>query len=168
MQICLVRHAIAVERGTRGFENDGLRPLTPRGRDRMREAAAGLATLITPQVVLTSPLLRATQTAEILAAAYRLSPPRQVEALATGDDAALLKEIRDLDAAVVMLVGHEPYLSGTLSLLLTGDSARMSTDLKKGAAALVACDRDPDPGSCWLEWLLQPSALRSLNPSRRA
>jgi phosphohistidine phosphatase len=164
MQICLVRHAIAVERGTRGFENDALRPLTPRGRDRMREAAAGLATLITPQVVLTSPLLRATQTAEIIAAAYGLSSPRQIEALATGNDAALLNELRDLDASPVMLVGHEPYLSGTLSLLLTGDPAQLSTDLKKGAAALVACEGDPDPGSCRLEWLLQPAALRALSP----
>ena len=162
MEICLVRHAIAVERGTKGFEDDALRPLTPRGRDRMREAAAGLTSLITPQLVLTSPLLRATQTAEILAAAYRLSSPKRVEALAKGDDAALLNELRDLDASPVMLVGHEPHLSGTLSLLLTGDAARMSTDLKKGAAALVACAGDPDPGSCWLEWLLQPAALRAL------
>jgi phosphohistidine phosphatase len=167
MEICLVRHAIAVERGTSGFENDALRPLTPRGRDRMREAAAGLATLITPQLVLTSPYLRATQTAEILAATYHLSSPKLVDALATGDDAALLNELRDLDATPVIIVGHEPYLSGTLSLLLTGDAARMSTDLKKGAAVLVSCERDPDPGSCWLEWLLQPAALRALAPKSR-
>lgn len=167
MEICLVRHAIAVERGTTGFENDALRPLTPRGRDRMREAAVGLATLLTPQVILTSPYLRARQTAEILAATYHLASPRHVDALASGDDATLLAELRDLDASPVMLVGHEPYLSGTLSLLLTGDAARMATDLKKGAAVLVSCQQDPDPGSCWLEWLLQPAALRALAQKSR-
>lgn len=160
MDICLVRHAIAVERGTKGFENDDLRPLTPRGRARMRDVALGLATLVTPQIVLSSPLLRATETADILVAAYRLPAATEIEPLAHGDDAGLLAIVRDLDAACVMLVGHEPYLSGTLSLLLTGDATTMRTDLKKGAAVLVSCDGDPDPGSCWLEWLLQPAALR--------
>lgn len=166
MEICLVRHAIAVERGTPGYEADALRPLTPKGRDRMREAARGLATLVTPQLILTSPLLRARQTAEIVAAAYRLAPPKETEFLANGDDRSLLHELAELDAASVLLVGHEPYMSGTLALLLTGDSSTMSTDYKKGAAALVTCGGEPEPGNCVLEWFLPPSALRLLASAR--
>lgn len=167
MHICLVRHAIAVERGTPGFENDAIRPLTPKGRDRMREAARGLAALYTPQAVFTSPLLRATQTAEILAATYRLSHPIELPALASPEVASVAAHLRDLDAGSIILVGHEPYLSQTLSLLLTGDAAALSTDLKKGAAALVSSAGDPDPGACWLEWVMQPGALRLIAESRR-
>ncbi len=166
MQICLVRHAIAVERGTPGYEADALRPLTPRGRDRMRDAARGLATLFTPQLILTSPLLRARQTAEIVAAAYRLAPPKETESLANGDDRALLHELGDLDAESVLLVGHEPYISATLTLLLTGGSSSMSVDYKKGAAALISCSGEVEPGNCWLEWFIPPSALRALGASR--
>ena len=162
MEICLVRHAIAVERGAPGYEADALRPLTPKGRDRMREAARGLSTLVTPQLILTSPLVRARQTAEILAAAYRLSPPKEVEALATGDDAALLDELAEIGGSNVMLVGHEPHISGTLSLLLTGDSSRISVDYKKGAAALLTCSGEPQPGNCWLEWFIPPATLRAI------
>ncbi len=166
MEICLVRHAIAVERGTPGYEADALRPLTPRGRDRMREAARGLQKVLTPQLILTSPLLRARQTAEIVAATYRLATPKVTESLANGDDAALLRELADLDASSVLLVGHEPYMSGTLALLLTGDSSSMSTDFKKGGAALVSCTGEPEPGNCWLEWFLPPSTLRALGTAR--
>ena len=63
MELCLVRHAIAVDRGTPGYEDDSLRPLTSRGRDRMRVAAQGLRSFFTPEAILTSPLLRAKQTA---------------------------------------------------------------------------------------------------------
>lgn len=166
MEICLVRHAIAVDRGTPGYEADALRPLTPKGRDRMREAARGLLEVVTPQLILTSPLLRARQTAEIVAAAFRLAPPKETASLANGDDAALLRELADLDAASVLLVGHEPYMSGTLALLLTGDASSMSTNFKKGAAALVSCSGEPEPGNCWLEWFLPPSTLRAIGAAR--
>ena len=59
MELCLVRHAIAVERGSKGYQDDRARPLTPEGRKRMAQAALGLKSLVQPEAVLTSPILRA-------------------------------------------------------------------------------------------------------------
>lgn len=162
MELCLVRHAIAVERGTRGFEDDNLRPLTPDGSERFRAAARGLATLVSPQVIMTSPLLRARQTAEILMDTCGLAKLHFSDALASGDHVALLRDIIELEAHSVMLVGHEPHMSGLLSYLLTADDGAVSSTFKKGAAALVTCQDEPAPGHCWLDWLIQPAALRKL------
>lgn len=161
MEICLVRHAIAVERGTQ-YEDDSKRPLTLQGRARMEEAAAGLQRLFTPQVVLTSPLVRAVETAEILRKHYKLGKLRECEALATGDHKAVLAALDETDAGAVALVGHEPWTSELLSYLLTGRTDGMAAVFKKGAAALVRSAADPVPGNCWLEWLVQPGALRRL------
>lgn len=162
MDICLVRHAVAVERGSTGFEDDALRPLTAQGRARMVEAAAGLKRLLTPQVILTSPLVRAAETAEILRKAYGLGKPRVCDALATGDHDGVLTAIEEADAGAIALVGHEPWMSELLAYLLTGDRAGMAAVFKKGAAALVGSAAEPAPGHCWLEWLIQPGALRRL------
>jgi phosphohistidine phosphatase len=168
MRICLVRHAIAVERGTPGYEDDSLRPLTARGRDRMEAETPGLRGLFSPQVIVSSPLLRARQTADILLAAYGLPKSRISAALASGDNKQLLADLLDIEADAVMLVGHEPHMSATLSWLLTGDEERMSVTFKKGGAALLACEGEPRAGRCMLEWLIQPGALRVLGrqPSR--
>ena len=157
-----MRHAIAVDRGTPGFDDDGLRPLTPEGSKKFRQAAKGIAGLVTPQVIMTSPLLRARQTAEILLDACGLSKLHFSDALASGDHRALLHDVIDLEARSVMLVGHEPHMSALLSYLLTGDEGTMASTFKKGAAALVGCAGEPAPGDCWLEWLLQPAVLRRL------
>lgn len=165
MDICLVRHAVAVERGSPGFEDDAKRPLTPQGRARMVEAAGGLKRLFTPQVILTSPLVRAAETAEILRKGYGLGKPRVCDALATGDHDRVLAAIEEADAGAVALVGHEPWMSELLAYLLTGDRTGMASIFKKGAAALVVSAADPAPGNCWLEWLIQPGTLRRLGQS---
>ena len=128
----------------------------------MEEAAAGLKRLFTPQVVLTSPIVRAAETAEILRRAYGLGKPRECEALATGDHDGVLAALAETDAGAVALVGHEPWMSELLSYLVTGERAGMPAVFKKGAAALVRCAADPAPGNCWLEWLIQPGVLRKL------
>jgi phosphohistidine phosphatase len=162
MRICLVRHAIAVERGTPGYEDDALRPLTRRGRERMEAAAVGLRELYSPQVIVTSPLVRARETAAILLKAYGLTKARTSEALASGNNAQLLADLLDIEADAVMLVGHEPHMSATFSWLLSGDEARVSAMFKKGAAAMLTCEGEPRPGRCTLEWLIQPGALRAI------
>ncbi len=162
MELCLVRHAIAVDRGTRGFENDDLRPLTPEGAKRFKQAARGLALLVTPQVILSSPLVRARQTAEILMDAYRLPNLHLSEALANGDHAALLRDVAELEAQSVLVVGHEPHISGLLSYLIADSESRIGATFKKGAAALVTCVDEPSASGCWLGWLLQPATLRAL------
>ena len=166
MEICLVRHAIAVERGTAGYDDDATRPLTARGRARMEEAAQGLKRIFVPDVVVTSPLLRAKETAAILVKAYGLQKSRTCDALATGDNPALLAELDDIDMDRVMLVGHEPHMSGTLSWLLTADDGLVATLFRKGAAAMVSAGGPPRPGACTLEWLLQPGTLRALAGQR--
>jgi phosphohistidine phosphatase len=161
VDILLVRHGIAVERGTAGYEDDASRPLTTAGRERMFEAARGLERLATPQAILTSPLVRASQTAEILQRVYRLGKPQVCEELATGDHRGVIARLEEYDAGSIALVGHEPWMSELLSLLLTGYVSAVSANFKKGACALVRTG-DLQPGNCWLEWLIQPAALRRI------
>lgn len=162
MRLCLVRHGIAVERGLPGFADDASRPLTPGGRERMREAAAGLRLLVPEGVLLTSPLVRARQTAEILQEAFAIPGIRVCEALASGDHEALFADADATGAEIVFAVGHEPYMSEALALALTGDAAGMSAVFKKGAAALVNFHGPAGPGRGELEWLMQPAALRAI------
>lgn len=165
MELCLVRHAIAIDRATPGFENDDLRPLTPDGAKRFKQAARGLAVLFTPQVILTSPLVRARQTAEILMATYHLPNLHVSDSLASGDHVALLRDVAEVEAQSVLVVGHEPHISGLLSYLLADNESRLGATFKKGAAALVSCVDEPEADACWLEWLIQPAALRRLAQS---
>jgi phosphohistidine phosphatase len=162
MDILLVRHGIAVERGSRGFDDDAKRPLTSAGRDRMFEAARGLERLYTPQVIFTSPLVRAMQTAEILQSTYKLGKTRECVALATGNHQELIAALEEADIGSVALVGHEPSMSELFSTLLTGHAHAVSATFKKGAAALIRSGDDLRAGECWLEWLIQPAALRRI------
>jgi len=161
MELCLVRHAIAVQRGAPGYEDDGLRPLTERGRERMRQAAAGLRMVFTPEVILTSPLLRAKETADILVDAYHLPPARALAALASGDHEEVLAELAEIDATAAMCVGHEPHISELLSYLLTGTEDFIAAPFRKGGAALLSCDEDSSEGAWTLEWMATPALLRA-------
>ncbi|MBN9493234.1 histidine phosphatase family protein [bacterium] len=158
MRLCLVRHGIAVPRSPE--IDDGERPLAPEAMDRTRAALAGLATLFRPEAILTSPLLRARQTAAIAAELCGL--PRSIDCagLATGDQAAVLGILRDADASAAMLVGHEPWLSGLTSLLLTGTEGRPMVQIKKGGALLIEADSLATPRSGVMVWLMQPGMLR--------
>lgn len=161
MEICLVRHAIAVERGTAGYDDDRARPLTRQGRERMREAAAGLKRLLEPEVILTSPVLRARQTAEILSDAFK-APIRECDGLGTGDHERVLQALGATKESRVVLVGHEPWMSELLAVLVSGGADGIAAEFKKGAAAFVSCAGAPRPGSCLLQWLMQPAALRRM------
>ncbi|MCL6644424.1 MAG: histidine phosphatase family protein [Dehalococcoidia bacterium] len=165
MDLLLVRHAIAVERGT--MASDAERPLTPEGRARMEEAARGLARLIAPQAILSSPWLRAMQTAEILRETYGLGRVRVCEALASADYDAVIEAATEADASPVALVGHEPWMGELLAYLVTGDPAGMAVTFKKGGAALARSAGEPRPGGCWLEWLIPPGVLRRVAGERK-
>jgi phosphohistidine phosphatase len=161
VEICLVRHAIAVERDARGYTDDRARPLTPEGRKRMKAAAAGLRTLVKPQAILTSPVLRARQTAEILGEAFGLKQ-RLLEALGNGDHGATVAACQAGREQSVILVGHEPWMSELLSVLVAGSAGTAASVFRKGAAALISFDGAPAAGTGTLEWLLQPGQLRRL------
>ncbi len=163
MELCLVRHAIAGDR--EAWEGpDAERPLTDRGRARMEEASLGLRQLFKAQAIISSPLTRARETAEILLDAYGLSRLYVTDALACGDDGRLAADVAEIGATRVIAVGHEPYMSGTLSWALAGDSQVIASVFRKGAAALVSFPAGLEPGAGTLEWLLQPAALRGLGP----
>jgi phosphohistidine phosphatase len=163
MQVLIVRHAIAVERGLAPYDKDEERPLTERGKWRMRDAARGLARLVDrPDAIYTSPLVRADETARILAKAFGGRPePTTTELLAPGHTPA--EQTRWLatlgGGEVVALVGHEPSLS-ELILYLVG-APGMHLDLKKGGAALIECEATAGRGRGILAWFATPRLLRA-------
>jgi phosphohistidine phosphatase len=159
MKLLLIRHAPAVRNGTRDQE----RPLTPRGRARFRLAARGLARIADrPDVLLTSPLVRARATAEIAAAAFKKVRPRVEPALAQDNMVAVVAALKKCPrGATVAVVGHEPTLSRLLARMLGvyHDDDRFA--FKKGGAALVDLPDGPTAAG-QLRWFVKPRILRSL------
>ncbi len=160
MELLIVRHASAVPHGTPGIPDDE-RPLTPRGEERFREAAVGLAGLLRcPDAILTSPLPRARRTAEIAAEAWQAPAVEALSALATGRFEDLAKALsRFSGEALVALFGHEPHVSALLGRLI--GSRGESLPFKKGAAALVELPGPLTEGGT-LVWFLPPRVLRDL------
>ena len=166
MLLLIIRHAIAVEREefARSGQDDSLRPLTDEGRAKMRKVTQGLTRLIPGvDVLATSNLTRATETAAIVATAYdgmeavvvdALSPERQ--------PAAFLQWLRGQKLqAVIAAVGHEPHLGTLASWLLAGKDRSFIT-FKKGGICLLEFARTPRAGDAALHWLLTPRQLRDL------
>jgi phosphohistidine phosphatase len=161
MRLLIIRHAIAVPRGTPDMDDDD-RPLTGKGRRRFRQAARGLAGLIKrPDALLTSPLKRAKQTADAAAKAWGKIDVTEVPALAGGsfeEIAVALAPFGDKDTVVV--VGHEPDVSEMLARLL-GTSRSDRLTFRKGGAALVELPGALHEGGT-LQWYLPPRVLRAL------
>jgi len=158
-RILLVRHAIAEDVPPSGRDFD--RALTGDGRRGMERAARGLAILeVRPDVLLTSPLVRAQQTAAILGKALRVEP-RTWEALACGVDHEAVSA--DLDerhpGGTVVLVGHEPDMGQLLSFWLVRHPRRMAVHFRKGAVACVTAGGQLGEDSAVLEWMLTSSQL---------
>jgi len=163
MDIYLLRHAIAVERGTPGYERDSDRELTPKGAKRMRRVARGmLAMELSFDVILSSPFARAKKTAEIVADVFDAHKSLEfTDTLAVGGDPEeLIKLIEEkYDAAErVLLVGHEPYMSSLISLLLAGDKS-VNVTMKKGGLCKLSVDVLRYGQCAILEWLLAPSQM---------
>ncbi len=161
MRLVIIRHAIAVPHGTPEIPEDE-RPLTPKGEKRFRKAARGLARVVgRPDALLTSPLLRASQTAVIAAAAWGRIEPVELPALATGDFDGLAAALAAYpEDARVAIVGHEPHVSELLARLL-GTSRADRLTFRKGGAALVDLPGPPAEGGA-LVWFLTPRLLRRL------
>ncbi len=137
MRLLIVRHAEAVAAEVAGVP-DRERALTPGGERRFRAAALGLARLVpAPDALLSSPLLRARQTATLLAAAWRGRAVTLEATLAAGSVEAILDLLaRHERDATVVLVGHEPTVSALLAELVGGRSSE-ALSFRPGAAALV-------------------------------
>jgi phosphohistidine phosphatase len=154
MNLLLMRHGEAVDEAP-GM-GDGERWLTAKGRRVTREVAAHVAKHHPPAVVITSPLVRATQTAEILVAAVGLEGDVTVDAhLATGNVAAILRGLAEhRGRGTVAVVGHEPTLSILVQRLL--EDHRWPGFEKSGVCAL----HWSGDGKGRFEWALQPRKLR--------
>ena len=158
--LLLIRHAIAEPRGD-AWPDDAARPLSARGRARLHEIAGRLQALHeTASLILTSPLLRAAQTAEILAQAWTPAPEIcSIEALAPGhapaDMSAALRVARG--HACVAAVGHEPELGAWAAWLI---GARGPLPFKKGGAARIEVPAWPPSQDGQLVWLATPRMLR--------
>lgn len=164
MKLIVIRHAIAEDREefARTGRPDALRPLTDRGRRRMRRGARGLHRLVPRlDVLATSPLTRAAQTAEIVAAAYGGMESTPIPELAPESvPDSLLPWLRVQGVGdTVAVVGHEPHLGFLLGWLLTGRHQSF-VELKKGAACLLEFDDPPAAGNAVLRWALAPGQLR--------
>lgn len=157
----LVRHAIAEDRDATRWPDDSQRPLTAVGIERFRRAARGLRTVV-PSVerVISSPFVRAWQTAELLreeAGWPEPEPGRELGADRDPSEPAALA--RQNGVSSLALVGHEPQLSQLASLLTTGDETRLAIDLKKGGVIALAAS----PGGHGVRWIATPKLLRGLS-----
>jgi phosphohistidine phosphatase len=161
MRLLIVRHAIAVARGTPGIP-DAERPLTPRGVKRFESAAAGLARVLPrPDAVLTSPWTRARQTAKILARSWGRLAPENTPALAGGGFEALARVLAGYrKQACVALVGHEPWLSELLARLLASPHDER-LEFKKGGVAVVDVPGRLEDGGRLVAYL-PPALMRRL------
>jgi phosphohistidine phosphatase len=167
MNVYLLRHGIAVARDDPATEPAAERPLTAKGAKRMRKAARGLRRLnISFSAVLSSPVIRARQTAEIIAETLGLeSQLEEIAGLApeSSVDDLLCGLTRFPDRDHLLLVGHEPLLSHAASVLLGGKNGReVKLELKKGGLCRIEIDAFPPTTAGTLHWLLTPKQLRLL------
>ncbi len=162
VKLYLVRHAVAAARGE-AYPDDSKRPLTPKGTAAFRKVVAGLDRLgVRVDVVLTSPLTRARQTADVLAKHLRSKAAIvETRCLAPGISAqAVLQELRDYqDRGAIALVGHEPGL-GALAARLIGAHGELA--FKKGGVCRIDFEGVPRAGAGRLRWFATPRMLRKV------
>jgi len=147
MQLYLIRHGIAVDREDPDCPPDTERPLTSKGEKRSRAAAQGLRALGgKPSVVLTSPWLRALQTAEVFCEEFDFPAKKIIRSDALKGTSApvdLLRELQSLKGKVVFCFGHEPHLHLVIGHIL--HSSAKITELKKAGVALLELERMSPP-----------------------
>lgn len=164
MQLLIVRHGIAEDHEAWAPRDDESRPLTDDGKKKMKEAAKGLHSLVPKlDVLASSPLTRAMQTAMILSKLYDKGEPQKVDALAPGQHPSAFTTWLRSQAArkTVAVVGHEPSLGTIISWLAAGVEQSF-VELGKGGACLLDLGERIDAGQALIEWVLRPSHLRAL------
>jgi phosphohistidine phosphatase len=162
MELFLVRHAIAVPRSPELKDED--RPLTPDGKKRMKRVVRGLQRLeVRFDHLLNSPWLRAVQTADAL---MRITDGERVTTtrLAEAPRPALLRELGG--GARVAVVGHEPWMSELLALLLLNDHGAASERFAFDKGGVAWLDGDPKPGRMGLRGFFPEKVLRALGKKR--
>src|SRR5882757_963149 len=164
MDLLIVRHAIAFDRDRHRWHEDAARPLSPAGIRRARKAAAGLKKLTPrPGRLLTSPLVRATQTARILTDVAGWPAAKEMPELSPGEPALAVLELLGQDRGkLTAVVGHQPELGHLLGACLLGGGGVLPIEMKKNAVACVSFSGRPRAGHAALIWLATPKMLRAL------
>ena len=140
MNLYILRHGIAVEPGSPGYAKDADRPLTPEGERKLGQIAEAMEALdLTFDLILSSPCLRARQTAEIMAEVFHARKKLEfTDNLTPGASPKKLVELLNgltPQPEDVLLSGHEPFLSGLISLLVSGEPG-LSAELGDRSARL--------------------------------
>jgi len=154
-QLLLFRHGIAEDHGPEG--TDASRRLTEEGVKKTQQSARGLVTFADPpDVILTSPKVRAMQTAELVGEAFD-QKPQTLEVLANGNAQQIIDAVSERAEERIVIVGHEPMFSEIVERLTAGratDNVRM----KKAGCACLECSGSTGE----LQWLVTPKILRAL------
>lgn len=166
MILILVRHAPAIEREDFKSNNqeDGLRPITIKGKRRMQKVGFKLREWVDEvDLIVTSPLLRATQSAEILSQIFDEAPVKQSpELVPECPPKAFIKWVKfhGKNIKTMLVVGHEPHLSLLSSYILTGHEEAQIL-MKKSAMICFKIDTHQDiiPGKAKLLWHVQPKMV---------
>jgi phosphohistidine phosphatase len=167
MNLYLLRHGIAVEPGTPGYEKDSDRPLTAKGEDRLRETARAMEKLeLSFDLILSSPFLRAKQTAEIIATNLRLRNKLAFsnELIPSGNPQLLIQQLNGFRPGPenVLLVGHEPHLGRFVALLSAGNTS-LEIDFKKGGLCKLEAEFLHYGRCAKLAWLLTPRQMELMS-----
>ena len=164
MEIYLLRHGLAIERELPGFQNDSARPLTTKGINQLKKISTAMEKMdLGFDLILSSPFLRAKETAEIVAKKLKLKKSLKFSNALTPDQDVkfLIPQLQKLKPAPkrILLVGHEPFLSELVSLLVTG-SAQLQMDFKKGGLCKLEAEKLSAGKCASLTWLLTPKQMR--------
>ena len=161
MELYLLRHAVAAEKGTVEFARDADRPLTTEGAQKMRHIAKAMKDLdLSFDLILSSPYRRAKQTAEIVADVLGLDKALRFSTnlVVDGDLAMLIKELKSETLQNILLVGHEPNLSTLISILISGHDG-IDIAMKKGGLCKLSADSLRLGKWATLEWLIGPRQI---------
>jgi phosphohistidine phosphatase len=163
MKLLVIRHGIAMDRDefAESGQPDDLRPLTEEGRRKMKDIAKWLRKKVKDvDILATSPLLRARQTAEIVADEFGIEKPEMTDALVPDSSFEDFEQWCALyaDKKVVAIVGHEPHLSLLVTWFISG-KRESRVELKKGGACLIDFESGAHHDSGTLSWLVTPRQM---------
>ena len=163
MEIYILRHGIAVEPGTAGYADDSERPLTSKGERKLTRITEAMKAMeLSFDRILSSPYVRARQTAEIVAEAFGAAKKLDFSDHLTpnGSSKKLIEFLNQIEPLPnsVLLVGHEPHLSGLISRLVSGNVA-LALELKKGGLCKLTTGSLKYGRCATLEWLLTPRQM---------
>jgi len=166
MNIFILRHGIAAERGTEGVTQDSERPLTGKGRHQLRKSAEAMKRMkLRFDLILSSPYVRARKTAEIVAEELNLKKRLKLTNTLKYENSpeSMIAEIARLKPAPknLLVVGHEPYLSDLVSRLVSGNG-NLAMDFKKGGLCKLEMEKMDGAIKGQLVWLLTPKLMKEM------